>query len=358
MASYNKRLAEQSRGCGMIDFSKRQQWIDITRGLSIVFVIMYHLHGGTEYLNLIETVPGYHYFSSVVDFLNKTLSPIRMELLMLLSGMLVSKGMEKGLDRYYTGKVKSILYPYLIWSLVMLVLMSARGLVSGEKGAHDVIVYFFKIIIGVPSVTWFLYWVFVFFMIQPRLRNLSPMVVLPAVLLLSFVVSKVEYVTDDLVRGVAFSAVIYCYAFFWLGDYIIRNGIDLGQLVKNRMVVVLSAISVAALSFLMNTTELSNTSVVLFPMALLSFAMVALLAQQLEKVKVGQLFAFIGMNSIFFYLMHVPLLMIVKRAVPVLNFSDVATAIAIWVVAITVPFITVKLRKLKLVRLLFEFRWA
>lgn len=344
----------------MIDFSKRQQWIDITRGLSIVFVIMYHLHGGTEYLNLIDSVPGYHYFSSVMDFLNKTLSPIRMELLMMLSGMLVSKGMEKGLDRYYTGKVKSILYPYLIWSLVMLVLMSARGLVSGEKGAWDVLIYFFKIIIGTPSVTWFLYWVFVFFMIQPRLRNLSPTVILPAVLALSFVLTKTEGLvfSDSLSRGVAFSTTVYCYAFFWLGDYIIRNGIDLAQLVRNRTIIVLSAISFATLSYLMNTTDLSNTNVLLFPLALLSFAMVANLAQLLEKMKIGQVFAFIGMNSIFFYLMHVPLLMIVKRAVPLLNFSDVATAIAIWIVAITVPSITVKLRKIKLVRLLFEFRWA
>ncbi|WNN42971.1 acyltransferase [Winslowiella toletana] len=344
----------------MIDFNKRQQWIDITRGLSILFVISFHLLSGTEYLNLVENVPGYIYFSRAIGFLNSTVAPIRMELLMLLSGMLVSRGLQKGIEKYHKGKIKSILYPYLIWSLVMLVLMSARGLVSGEKDIHDVVVYFFKIIIGVPSVTWFLYWVFVFFMIQPWTRNFNPLLVLPVVLALSFILAEVEplLISDGLSAGVSFSTACYCYAFFFLGDYIIKSGVDLAEVVRNKYLIALSLFSLITLSFIMNSTSLNHTNIALFPLAVLSLVTIAIIAQMLEKLKVGKVFAFIGVNSIFFYLMHIPVFMIIKRTVPLLNFSEAATAITIWIAVLLVPYIAVKLRDKKFIRIFFEYRWA
>jgi len=344
----------------MMDFNKRQQWIDITRGLSIIFVISFHLHGGTEYLNLVGKVPGYVYFSKFISFLNSTVAPIRMELLMLLSGMLVSRGLQKGIENYHKGKFKSILYPYLIWSLVMLVLMSARGLVSGEKDSHDVIVYFFKIIIGVPSVTWFLYWVFVFFIIQPWLRNITPMLVLPSVLVLSFILAEIEplLISDGLSAGVSFSTACYCYAFFYLGDYIVKSGVDLSEVVRNKCLVLFSVLSLISLSFLMNNTSLSHTNIALFPLAVLSLVTIAVIAQFLEKLSLGKAIAFIGMNSIFFYLMHIPVFMIVKRTVPLFHFNEVATALTIWIAALLVPYMAVKMRNRKFIRIFFEFKRA
>ncbi|SDB79885.1 Uncharacterized membrane protein YcfT [Raineyella antarctica] len=57
---------------------------------------------------------------------NDLLRPYRMPTLMVLSGLLLQRSLAKGTRRYLLGKLRGVVWPWLLWTVVMVLLLTER----------------------------------------------------------------------------------------------------------------------------------------------------------------------------------------------------------------------------------------
>lgn len=104
------------RGTGRIE------WMDELRGLAIVLVILHHICTVPAVLG--GTTPQWH-------TLMQGLEPFRMPLMLVLSGLLLPRSVAKPLPQYYWGKVRRVLWPFVLWTLITnAVLVDLGGLTN------------------------------------------------------------------------------------------------------------------------------------------------------------------------------------------------------------------------------------
>jgi hypothetical protein len=89
---------------------ERSQWMDVTRGEMVLLVIMFHSTGLLRYGDV--TPP------PQIVTLNNLSEPYWMPTLSFLSGMLADSSMDKDAVDYYDGKVRTVLYPFVVWTVV------------------------------------------------------------------------------------------------------------------------------------------------------------------------------------------------------------------------------------------------
>lgn len=94
---------------------ERMVWMDHLRGLSILLVIAFH--GQTIAARFADYLP-----QELVVAL-AFFAPFRMPLLMFLSGMLLSRSLTKPPREFFGGKLRSIAWPYVLWSIPALAVM-------------------------------------------------------------------------------------------------------------------------------------------------------------------------------------------------------------------------------------------
>ena len=90
----------------------REHWMDLLRGTAILLVIAHHLRlvqqiwdGGTPW--------------AIVE-LSEALAPFRMPALLFASGLLLARSLRRPPGRFLAGKLRGLLWPWLLWSAVML----------------------------------------------------------------------------------------------------------------------------------------------------------------------------------------------------------------------------------------------
>jgi fucose 4-O-acetylase-like acetyltransferase len=88
----------------------RMVWMDLARGLAVSFVIL--LHCATYLKDLGEPVPDW------LRTVNAAFRPLRMPLLVFLSGMLLNRSLTKPPFIFAYGKFRSLLWPYVVWVVV------------------------------------------------------------------------------------------------------------------------------------------------------------------------------------------------------------------------------------------------
>src|SRR6478735_4086004 len=103
----------------------RLHWMDLLRGCAVLLVIAFH--ASTYPIEFGMEVP------DVLVTINVALTPFRLPTLLVLSGMLLPRALEKPLGRYYAGKARNILWPYLVWTVL-------EGLVVGASLLADPVI--------------------------------------------------------------------------------------------------------------------------------------------------------------------------------------------------------------------------
>lgn len=98
--------------------ASRMTWMDTYRGLAIFLVVLFHAAGNFKSATGRESVP-------FLDPITMFFDPYRMPLLLILSGLLLHRGLVKPLGAYLGGKFRKILWPLVLWSSVQLII-SAR----------------------------------------------------------------------------------------------------------------------------------------------------------------------------------------------------------------------------------------
>lgn len=84
----------------------RLKWVDASRGISIILVVLLH---ATSWAAYTVSIPKW-----MTDF-NDTLAPMRMPLFFCVSGILAHKWVNRSWNELYTGKVAILIWTFLLW---------------------------------------------------------------------------------------------------------------------------------------------------------------------------------------------------------------------------------------------------
>jgi fucose 4-O-acetylase-like acetyltransferase len=127
-------------------------WLDSARGLGIVLVVFGHALGG-----LIDSPLGVG--QDVFRRMFFVIYTFHMPLFFLLSGLLITKRLEKGKKAFLKALVSSFIWPYFLWSIVQFTLIYALGALVNRPAAN-----YWPVILSLPwntvSQFWFLYALF------------------------------------------------------------------------------------------------------------------------------------------------------------------------------------------------------
>lgn len=277
---------------------QRMNWVDNLRGMSILAVIFLHCTFA------VNGNVGHFYVAS--EAINDILMPVRLGLMFFVSGLFVEAGLKRGLKAFTSNKVKSILYPFVIWV----------GVYAGTKIVlshhdQDVLSVLLPHLTGGGDITWFLHSLFVFFIIIIVARRMPFWLILSLCLAGSWLLPAVP--ADSVFASFDnshFNKSSYLFIFFWLGDAVVRHKLDMPLLVKKPWVLYGSAAAFILLASLMlfvpalgqHAEEHFSWALMtpLAPLALASVPLFAFLAMRTHSRIIG----YIGTHSIVFYLSH------------------------------------------------------
>lgn len=268
--------------------TNRLLWMDTLRGLSILLVVMLH--------NSYSLAGGASHIGSISDFINTNVIPMRMEIMFFLSGIFVNRSLQKGKKAYLSGKLRNILYPFLIWVVIYGALrIIFSGMVNNPASPLSVI---YTQLTGGGDITWFLWTLMVFFLFIVPLRKMNVFVVI-ALCITAY--SLLPLRKEDLYSGynpyhLRYAA--YYFIFFYLGDFMSRKNFNIIGSLNNRLIV---ACAFSAWGALILTTYFKHhDNVLMIPLTLLSIVALIYMTQYINNRAIN----FIGQNSIVFYLTH------------------------------------------------------
>ena len=257
--------------------------MDLTRGAAILLVIVHHsivipVHEGTA--------------SPPLVVLDAFFAPFRMPLLMFLSGMLLPRSLRKPPSEYFRGKARGLLWPYLLWSLIVLAL-------AGELTLSIVP----NILIYPPTYLWYLWFLFVFYAIAWVLRRLSiPLIPIIALALIFSVLLPDAY---------RLSRFAFLFAFFLAGWWWASSSdrVRLGR--RTRWIVVSAGLLLAIAASVLSALGFALRYEAGFAWGTAGLiAAVALGLPSLQGRRWETWFEYVGRNSIVFYVSHYPVIYI------------------------------------------------
>ncbi|WP_459878751.1 acyltransferase family protein [Desulfothermus naphthae] len=133
----------------------RIKWVDYAKGITIILVIYHHVIRG-----LVDSkLPVNIFFFNFSNFL---ISSIEMPLFFMVSGFFVKFSIKRYGSKIIINKLRTLMYPYLIWSWILISLRILMSKYINHKGVvHDYLSIFY-----LPyDIYWFLYVLFLCFLL-------------------------------------------------------------------------------------------------------------------------------------------------------------------------------------------------
>ncbi|WP_425317460.1 acyltransferase [Stutzerimonas chloritidismutans] len=239
-----------------------------------------------------------------IDQINKLIAPFRMELLFFLSGLLVNKGLNKGRTIYNIGKIKYILFPFLLWSLFIFLLKEGKSIIFNHATAVNWY-YLVSIPVGSTDLTWFLHNIFIFYMITPALLSSKPIPILLTCLLVSYFFPHEWHIGLPGVNYPFINNLFYFFIFFYIGALSQNNGL-INRIITCNTAGILSFISTAIVFTITWQLEKEPTWPIYAPFVLCSFILILRAAKTIGNKPYFKPLNFMGVNSLIFYLVHFP----------------------------------------------------
>ena len=106
--------------------SRRVEWVNYAKGLGIILVVVGHAWRGLAGL----ATPGQAHVMSVVD---TAIYQFHMPLFFVLSGLFVAHSAQRPLGKFVLQKLRTIAYPYVLWTLIQTAIASEAGAAAHHK---------------------------------------------------------------------------------------------------------------------------------------------------------------------------------------------------------------------------------
>jgi fucose 4-O-acetylase-like acetyltransferase len=264
----------------------RLRWMDVLRGAAILLVIL--SHATRQLSDVVPTVPA-------VEWLDLVLTPYRMPMLMFLSGMLLPVALAKPLPTYYLGKVRRLLWPYVVWVLVLGLVGAAPGPLLDPRTWYA------------TSYLWYLFFLLCYFAVAPVVRRWPAWLVAAGSVALVLASVPLDGAQDGRVK-----LLLYLGGFFGLGHVAASLPRLLGRLTTpgtaTSTVVVLVGVAPGVVAV---STGMDTRGGVFAVLSLVGVLATVVLAQVAVRVGGTRFVEWVGRNSIVFYTVHFPVLIVV-----------------------------------------------
>lgn len=275
----------------MSQYKIRHRWMDSLRGLAILLVINYHV------INYVLSARP-DTTSSIMIFLNDislSISPLRMPILVFLSGLLVCGSISKGSKKYFSGKVKNILYPFVIWTLIMYLLDILTKYIVG--GTSEIVLW--KALTYSPiSYLWFLVYLFVYYFIIYFINDKNIILTISLTIISYLLLKEIGY----------FDKFTSLFLFFLLGSYIGIKIDYFSQEIRKLNPWYFLPIFILAI-VIYQFYDATNDSHYNIPYILMGFTLIPALIRVmmfLEPTRISKLLEYFGKGSLVVYLVHYP----------------------------------------------------
>lgn len=257
----------------------RMIWMDVVRGAAILLVVIFH--SMTITVRFAPDAP------SGLVVVNDFFAPFRMPMLMFLSGMLLSRSLNKPTRTFFAGKIRSIGWPYLLWSAACLA-------VTAQWTIQNLL----RIVIVPPTYLWYLWFLLAYYVLAWGLNRIR----VPFVYVAAVSLAASAFAPDDH----RISRFLFLFTFFALGHWVSTTPSILRWIQNRSLVVGAVAISIAAaggvISALYPDGVRYNALHAWTPLA--AIALVLSLSSHIRPEGLGRPLAFIGRNSIVYYSTH------------------------------------------------------
>lgn len=318
--------------------NKRIEWIDSTRGIAILLVVVGHVVGGyTGNYGLPE-------YQRIIDMVVDVIYTFHMPLFFMISGYVF--GLKKynwSMDNYVAyinKKAKTLLIPYFLFStLQILIKLPLQGKIAS--------VLSWKNILLLPIIPidqfWFIYVLFFIFcfagFMDWKVQHNS---LIMAIVL--FIVGKLLSLFGGNVFNWGGTVLIRClcyYIYFYIGYKLCRMKISFSKRTWISLNVIF-AISLICNSFIPLKYEISN--IILQVIIAVSGALsVISFCEEFDVVSKSKLLQVMGSESMSIYIVHVLLCAIIRVALIKIGFTNLFISVIIGVVlSIVVPIIMSK----------------
>ena len=314
----------------------RVLWIDNMRGFSVIFVMLLHVSiiSGTD-----ENSNFY-----IINYINSSLKPFRLGLMFFVSGLFVTSGLNKGIHIFIHRKIKSILYPFIIWSVIysLAFIISANKLKDPSAYVH----YAVSHLSGGGDTTWFLQSLFLFFMAIIFLKKVPYYLVIPTCWLIYIFLPPISslslFSTFD---NYHINKNFYLFPFFYLGYLLSDSSNKNIEIITHKYAIIISMFSYFFIAILY--TRGYHIFNILSISAIPFFVYLA-------KSKIFVIFNYIGSRSISFYLPHYLVLILSNKIISICFPSPSSGKyIVLFICTLTGSFIITYLRKINIIDCLF-----
>jgi uncharacterized membrane protein YcfT len=262
----------------------RVAWVDYAKGICIVMVVMMH-----STLGVGAAAGGEGFLHAVVAFAK----PFRMPDFFLISGLFLSRVIDRDWKIYLDRKVVHFAYFYALWMTIQFVFKAPAF--AAEHGAAATLQLYALSFIEPFGTLWFIYLLPIFFVITKLTRGLPPLVIWLAAAGLE--AARIE--TGWMVVDEFASRFVYFYTGYWLASYVF----SLAGIVQNKPASALAGLLLwGMLNGLLVSGGYSEWPLISLLLGLLGAAAIVTVATLLAQLRILHALRYCGEHSIVIYL--------------------------------------------------------
>ena len=266
---------------------ERYNELDLIKGIAIILVFLFHSLQMGKY--------GFINLNNLTKIIFINAQYFMMPLFFIISGFLSNSGKEYSLEKYYIGKLKRLLVPYLFINFIDFIPRTLFPNLVNSKfgGIKEVLFYGTKI-------TWFVYTLFIIFLVFPFIEKF--IIKKDKYYLFGIFILFINYLSfTEKIELFAINTATYYFIYFYLG-YIIKpiykEKIYNGIFTSNKFFIILSVIFLGLFYKFLLVNFFTKILFVL--MSILFYLNITKRIK--ENSEIYNLLKFFGVNSLTFYL--------------------------------------------------------